>query len=121
MDDWRNLILAGNQYFAIDEMEHAEDNYFDALTLLDENSESLFTDREKLSAWLACHHNLATVYKQSDQSELARFHLESPLEIIEVQLKKASPDHHHFVELLKAYSAGLSELVVFKQTAQRAA
>ncbi|KXF80648.1 hypothetical protein [Enterovibrio coralii] len=115
MNDWMHLLRTGNQFFSSLEYNEAEDSYFDALTLLNNQQESVFSQKEKLFGWLACHHNLSAVYKLDNQLQLARFHLETPLEVIEGYLKTTPPEESFFIELLKAYQTGLNELYLFEK------
>ncbi|MDD1780633.1 tetratricopeptide repeat-containing protein [Enterovibrio sp. ZSDZ35] len=116
MDDWQHLIRTGNQFFALSDLNEAEDSYFDALTILNNQQNNVFREKDKLFGWLACHHNLSAVYRVDRQHLLARFHLESPLEVIETYLNKTPPEQSFFVELLKAYQMGLNELYVFEKS-----
>ncbi|SKA53407.1 hypothetical protein SAMN02745132_01962 [Enterovibrio nigricans DSM 22720] len=115
MNDWHHLIRTGNLFFSQKDFNEAEDSYFDALTMLNDQPSLVFRQKDALFGWLACHHNLSVVYKLANQAPLARFHLETPLTAIEHQLNNTPPEQLFFIELLKAYQMGLNELYIFEK------
>ncbi len=113
--DWKAYATHGNRCFHNKHWVDAERHYGLALHAVEKENPVTHQNGDILFAWLACHHNLATLFQFQNKHSEARFYLDTPLEILEKTLGETPPENPFFVSLLRAYQTGLNELCLFEK------
>ena len=118
MKEWETLCAAGNECFHQCRWTQAKRHYHSALLIVDALYSASPDNDSLMLAWLVTHHNLASLYKKTGETDEQINHLTTPFITLRDKLRTTPPSDKSYPTILHALTKCKFELTTNMQGEQ---